>query len=249
MQLLKALEKLEKLLKKWGLTENDWFLTGEYAWKLQGYNMIFRKGHLDVFVNRRKWPWKTKSEDISCFPPPKTKEFIQLKKFIKETGFAPHFLPCPIKFKYHLIKELRKKSDIYILPNKRKIKIYRILEDFKERKDTLLKEDLSTWKRETVERWLKYFSKIKKLAEIKNDKKMIKVCKEALEKLKDVRKICQPRKKTRLSKLSLINYSMIKMLSQTSILSLLKWNFGMISRKSKILLLKFMRTRRLSVCN
>jgi hypothetical protein len=47
MRLEKVLEELEKLLRGYGLNTNDWFLSGEYSWKLQGYDAVFRKGHLD----------------------------------------------------------------------------------------------------------------------------------------------------------------------------------------------------------
>jgi phosphohistidine swiveling domain-containing protein len=188
MKLEKVLEKLDGLLEGWGIKEADWFLGAEYAWKLQGYDLILRKGHLDIYINRKKWPWKTEPKDISCLPPPKSKEFQELKKFMKETKFAPHFIPCPMKMEYHPLDELRKNSKLYPLPNGKKIRIYKISADFQDRLNTLLKENLSTWKRETVERWFKYFPGIKEIAKKKKDKVMLEICKTALKRLESVQK-------------------------------------------------------------
>jgi hypothetical protein len=68
MKLEKVLERLEELLSSWGLTYKDWVLTGERAWVLQSYKISARKAHIDIFVNRKKWPWKTQPEDIILSP-------------------------------------------------------------------------------------------------------------------------------------------------------------------------------------
>jgi phosphoenolpyruvate synthase/pyruvate phosphate dikinase len=138
-------------------------------------------------VNREKWPWQTEPEDGSCIPPPKSREFVQLEKFMKRTNFSIHFLPVPIKFKYHPVEELIAHSKFYTLPNKKRIRIYKISKDLKERVKTLLKEDLSTWKRETVKRWLKYFFEIEKIARRKKDEEIVKICQKALKKLEKIR--------------------------------------------------------------
>jgi phosphohistidine swiveling domain-containing protein len=193
MKLEKVLEKLEELLRGWGLTYKDWVLTGERAWALQSYKISARKAHIDIFVNRKKWPWKTQPEDISTFPSPKSIQFLQLKEFIVKTKFSPHFLPVPLKLKYHPIEELRKNSKFYILANKKKIRIHKISEDFKDRIKTLLKEDLSNWKEETVKRWFKNFEQVKRIAERKKDREMIKILNQGLEKLVEIQREFKPK--------------------------------------------------------
>lgn len=200
MKLEKVLEKLEELLRKWGLNFNDWVLTSECAWKLQDYKLKQRKGHIDIYVDRNKWPWKTEPMDISCFPLPCSKEFFQLKEFMEKTKFSPHFLPVPIKLKYNPIGELRRDSKIYILSNGRKIRIHDVYKDFEIRAKTLLGDDISTWKRETLERWLKNFLKIKRITKRENDKAMLRICEKAIERCRIVRKKIKPEKIEEISK-------------------------------------------------
>ena len=189
MKTEKVLEKLEELLRGWGLSKNDWVFTGEYAWGLQGYKFKPRKGHLDIFVDRKKLPWEVGKLDASAFPPKNSLELKQLRKFIKRTKFAPHFLPLPIgTAKWQTIEKKVRQAQLYTLPNKRKIRIHIVSKLLKDRAEVLLKTGIHIWDEPKIRRWLKDFNLFKRFAEKKNDKKTIKICERVLEKCKKIRK-------------------------------------------------------------
>jgi phosphohistidine swiveling domain-containing protein len=186
MKLEKVLEKLDELLSNWRLSRDDWILTGEYAWRLQSYKFQLRKGHLDVFVDREKLPWKVGKLDATAIPPKDSLEFKQLKKFIKQTKFGPHFLPIPIgKVKWQTIKLTRKQSYLYSLPNKRKIRIHKVSEAVKMRTKVFLTAGIEGWSEPKLKRWLHDFIQFKRFAEKKNNKEIVKTSNLAIEKCKE----------------------------------------------------------------
>jgi phosphohistidine swiveling domain-containing protein len=118
MKLEKVLEKLEELLRGWGLTYKDWILVGCYANKLLGYKTKLRKGHFNVKINKDKIWWKTIG--VEAFPPKDSKEFRQFKKWMKETGFDSDLIP---ESSEKLKKKSKEDFKIYPLPNKKKIRV------------------------------------------------------------------------------------------------------------------------------
>jgi phosphohistidine swiveling domain-containing protein len=185
MRFKKVLEKLEELLRGWGISYKDWILGKEYAWQLQGYKIKPRRGHLDVLVRKRKLPWKVRIKEFSAFPPKNSKALKQLKNFIKETGFAPHFLPYPL-FGNPPFETFLKGSQIYVLPNKRKIQVLEISKNLKNFADVILRAG-KYWDVSQIKRWMRYFERIKKFAEKKNDKKVVKLCKSVIERCKRIK--------------------------------------------------------------
>lgn len=63
MKLDKALEKLEELFRKWGLSKDDWILIGPYAEMLQGYEREIREGHFNTILNKDKVWWETSQNE------------------------------------------------------------------------------------------------------------------------------------------------------------------------------------------
>lgn len=118
MGIKQALESLEKLLKDWGLFQNDWALTSQYAYRLLGYDVKVRKGHFNILVNKKKLPWRV-GEGLEIHPPEGTKAAKQYHKFVKKTGFEVDIIPAsPRDF-----KRRAHKSVLYSLPNKKQIRV------------------------------------------------------------------------------------------------------------------------------
>jgi len=118
MKLEKVIEKLEELLRKWGLKRDQWILIANYAFKLQGYESKLRKGHLITMVNREKLPWKVK-EGLEVFPPKGSvweKDFI---KWMKQTGFETDLMV----YSDREIKKYLNNSILYKLPNKKLVRL------------------------------------------------------------------------------------------------------------------------------
>lgn len=85
-ELESVLQKLSDLLNKWGLNNEDWILTGQYADKLLGYETKVRKGHLNIVVDKKNLPWDTK-DALEVQPPMGTVYGEDFEKIIQETNF------------------------------------------------------------------------------------------------------------------------------------------------------------------
>lgn len=176
-------------MRKWNLRRDDWVLTGEYAWGLQGYKFKPRKGHLDILVDRRKLSWKIKKSDASTIPPKDSLKFQQLREFINKTKFGPHLLPLPIgKVKWQTLGRMKRQSQLYTLPNKRKIRIHKVSKLVEDRANILLEIGIHTWDKLKIKRWLEDFAYFKKFAEKKKDRKVAEICGRALKRCEGIRK-------------------------------------------------------------
>ena len=140
MKLEKVIEKLEELFKKWKLTYNDWVLVGEKGANLLGYKIRPRRGHIDVFVDKKKLPWQVQKDVESTIPPKDSKEFREFKEFVRKTKHGPHLIPLP--FKRWTIETARRNSIIYHLNNKKKIRILSPEANLKERIEVLTLSDI-----------------------------------------------------------------------------------------------------------
>ena len=86
MKVEKVLVELEKLLRTWGIETSDWILVANYAYKLMGYDVKLRRGHLNVLVKKNEIPWQIE-EGVEVHPPRNTKYRNDFRKFIDKTGF------------------------------------------------------------------------------------------------------------------------------------------------------------------
>jgi phosphoenolpyruvate synthase/pyruvate phosphate dikinase len=118
MKIEKVLEELGKLLDRWGIKSSDWIFITEYAYRLLGYDVKVRKGHLNILVKRSKIPWKV-GEGLEIHPIRGTKFEKQYKKFINKTGFDFDITPL-------FDQEFRNKKGkfvSYLLPNGKKMQV------------------------------------------------------------------------------------------------------------------------------
>jgi len=142
VELKRVLVELEKLLQNWRINTSGWILVSQYAYRLLGYDVKLRKGHLNVLVRKNKIPWKIK-EGIEIHPPRKTKYRAEFEKFIDKTGFD---------FDINLAtdKEFTAKEGFYVLyklPNSTEIRVQKpsgAIKEFEKLLSLSTKEGLGT---------------------------------------------------------------------------------------------------------
>src|SRR3989344_6510408 len=86
MKVEKVLAELEMLLRKWGISTSDWILVSQYAYRLLGYKVMLRRGHLNILVPTARIPWKIQ-EGLEVHPPRGSKYRKDFERFIIKTGF------------------------------------------------------------------------------------------------------------------------------------------------------------------
>ena len=118
MKIEKVLENLEKLFSKWGISSSDWVFTAQYAFRLLGYNVEVRKGHLNIQVNKAKIPWEV-GEALETHPQVKTKFSEQYLQFERKTGFEFDIAPVSPKD----FKRKSKYTVQHTLPNTKQIRV------------------------------------------------------------------------------------------------------------------------------
>ncbi len=93
----KALDKLVDLFRSWGIGENGWMVVTETALQRHGYNFVDKRniGEIDILIDRRVIPWKTKKGEWTCIPPRHTAWLRGLAHFTRRTGCTPHILTVP----------------------------------------------------------------------------------------------------------------------------------------------------------
>lgn len=142
MVIKKVLENLERLLKSWGIDTNNWILVANYGYKLLGYDVKLRPGHLNVLVVKNKIPWKIK-EGVEIHPPRKSKFREDFRVFMKKTGFDFDLnLANQQEFKEKIGKYV-----LYSLPNGAKIKVQTVkgaIKEFEKLLSLSTKEGLGT---------------------------------------------------------------------------------------------------------
>lgn len=177
MRIENTLEKLTELFRNWGLTQDDWCLIGEWAMILQGYSVKRREGILDVFVDRKKLPWKVK-EERQAVPPKSSNEAKALARFSKQTGFEVDITPLA----FGPLKRARIKDSVF----------YRLSSGQKLRLATPLSEVLGHgWKFKffgeqageiELRRWGKFLKGIGKTARKKGERRLVEFCDQLLNK-------------------------------------------------------------------
>jgi len=101
MKLENVLEKLEELFRKWGLSLDDWLLIAHYAHKLEGYEVKFKEGHLNIMINRNKLDWGQihwrKGWKHQILPPINSSWARGYNRWQKNTKFDADFIPISKK--------------------------------------------------------------------------------------------------------------------------------------------------------
>jgi len=118
MGIEKVLENLEELFRQWGISSRDWVFTAQYAFRLLGYDVEVREGHLNIQVNKTKIPWEV-GEALETHPPINTECSKEYLRFQEKTGFEFDIAPVfPGDF-----KRKAKFTVLYNLPNKKQIRV------------------------------------------------------------------------------------------------------------------------------
>ena len=179
-----ALEELVSLLSKWGLGPEDYMLVDEFAYVLQKYDVKateVESGHLDVYVNPQKLPWKDKKER-SIIPPLKGGYMDKWTDFMQETGYSLDMLKAKPKILQIPTVEHR-------LPNGKSIRLMRVFEMTKAFvQQTLMHYSLEEVGEDKIREWIDKLGIIKEAAEKKKDNKLSELC---------TRKLIESKKKWR----------------------------------------------------
>lgn len=118
MVIEKVLANLEELFRRWGITTQDWVFTAQYAFRLLGYDVEVREGHLNIQVNKARIPWEA-GEALETHPPIDTKFSKQYLRFQEKTGFE--FDISPVQPKDFIRKA--KYTVLHKLPNGKQIRV------------------------------------------------------------------------------------------------------------------------------
>lgn len=88
-------QDLRRMLEGWGISADDWYVTGEAAMLVSGYPVDFREGQIDILVLRDRWPWPREEEQVSLFPDKGTPAAAEFDAFVAKHGILPDFHPLP----------------------------------------------------------------------------------------------------------------------------------------------------------
>ncbi len=104
-------EEIIKLLRSWGIEQEDWIVTGKHARNFAGYKVQLRKNHINIFVDAAKLPWKPSFLDFAeSIPQRKTKYFKQYMNFFTEQNYDLDITPCSADLFEQLKKDRIKKT-------------------------------------------------------------------------------------------------------------------------------------------
>lgn len=87
--------ELREMLEHWGISSDNWFVTGEAAMLLSGYPVEFRQGQMDLLLRRSVWPWPRAEEVVSLFPDAGTQADKEFHAFIQKHAMTPDIHPSP----------------------------------------------------------------------------------------------------------------------------------------------------------
>lgn len=167
MKIKQVLENLCELLEKWNLFSNDWILTGQYADRLQGYEVTVRRGHLNIIVPKTKIPWKF-GKVLEIHPPSKTLVGKQFEKFCDKTGFEFDILP----FAQKTFAQKKKKTVRYRLNSGKSVFLLHPLGELELLADILQKSNERGWGIEKGKRILSYVEEFAKELKRKKERKI-----------------------------------------------------------------------------
>jgi len=176
------LADLRSVLEGWGISSDDWYVTGEAAMVLSGYPVDYREGQIDVLVCRNVWPWAREEEQVSLFPDKGTIEDQQLQEFIVKHNITPDFHPLP-----HVgIKAEDRFEQSYWLPDESGVRVLKPWAGVYHRKCIINfymhehPKGLDVFDQAKFIRWKKFIEQIREHAIEINDTQTIEVCDQVL---------------------------------------------------------------------
>ncbi|MFH1253373.1 MAG: PEP-utilizing enzyme [Candidatus Uhrbacteria bacterium] len=177
-----TLINLKNLLQAWGISPDDWYITGEAAMILSGYPVTFREQQMDVLVCREVWPWPRPEEQVSLFPDTGTLEEKQLREFIEKNNITPDFHPLPHvgieatdRFDHSYI--FSPTSDVRVLNPWAGVWHRKLIIEFYEQTPGF---SLKVFDKNKFLRWQKFIEEIQRHAELIGDKKTAGTCLQVL---------------------------------------------------------------------
>ena len=172
--------KVNALLKSWGLTINDWVVTGKHARRFLGYPITVRKNHINVVINNEKIPWEVKYLDFAETIPNKNSSFFKsLLKFSSETDYDLDITAVNPK-----LFNIFSKNKLLVSKGNTNIYCISILDNIQL---VTIKLDHCTQKELGVQKGIRLVNAIKNLleyAEKKNEKTVIETCSRIIKKYK-----------------------------------------------------------------
>lgn len=83
------------MLEGWGISADDWYVTGEASILLGNYPVDYRENIIDIILDRPKWPWPRAEEIGNFIPDQGTKAHDEFEAFVAQHGFTPDIHPMP----------------------------------------------------------------------------------------------------------------------------------------------------------
>ena len=83
------------MLEGWGISADDWYVTGEASILLGNYPVDYREQIIDIILDRPKWPWPRPEEIGNFIPDEGSKAHDEFEAFVALHGFTPDIHPMP----------------------------------------------------------------------------------------------------------------------------------------------------------
>lgn len=160
-----SIEPLKELMKSYGMNTDDWCISGEYAWIINGYDVSMRDNHIDFYVKESKLPWKIRDR-IQTIPPKDSKELDSYCDFIEKHKIALHMVPLP---KPGITENLIDKYAETKIISHQEVMVISPEGNMHDLETTLANYQISEFGDERLIRWKKYLQKIEKEAREKSD--------------------------------------------------------------------------------
>jgi len=170
------------MFEGWGISPDDWYVTGEASMVLGGYPVDYRDGIIDVLICRNAWPWPRPEEVGNLMPDEGTKAHGEFEAFVKKHGKTPDLHPLP-----HVgLRAEDRFEHTYWLPDESGVRVAypwvqalhrKTIIEFYEESSTL---DLDVFDQKKFIRWKEFIETIQDYGRSIGDEKAIKACQLAL---------------------------------------------------------------------
>ncbi|MBI2484635.1 hypothetical protein HYW18_00545 [Candidatus Uhrbacteria bacterium] len=169
---------LRWLFEGWGISPNDWYVTGEAAMHVWGYPITMREGQMDILVCRSAWPWPRSLEQVSLLPDTDTEGDRALQHFVEKHGMHLDIHPLP-----HVglsAEDRLAHTDWYPDPSHVRALLpwagvlhRKLIVEFYESDPTT---GLAAFDQKKFLRWNKFVEEVEGIAQTKSDTKTIETC-------------------------------------------------------------------------
>jgi hypothetical protein len=156
----KIVSELCNLMERFNLDMDDWCVSGECAWLLNGFAIPTRKNHVDIYVKESKLPWEVRDR-IQTLPKKGSRELELYSNFVRRSGIGIHLVPLPKPgLTESFIDMYGEKTDFEGFT----VKVINPVGNLKDLKLTLELYDLEDIGVERIFRWSEYIRNINSIA-------------------------------------------------------------------------------------